>query len=152
MKKCCSEAPKRLPKRSQKWCRETPLSEAMQNRESRSRCSGSFVFGVRDVLGIVKSSQKAIKKRFRKKHVNKTDSKPFFCKKVRKWSPKWTPIWTTNSPLGAQGRPKGAQGRPKGAQGCQKGAKRSKNGPKRSQNCTKTMPKVSKRDMKICVK
>ena len=97
---------------------------------------------------VPRGGQKTIKKRCRKRNVEKDGPKPIFYQKVWKISSKWAPIWTTNSP---PIRPRGVfvptwcPRAAKGAQGWQKSAKRHQKALKRSKKDTKIMWKSIKK-------
>jgi len=117
----------------------------MQNRESRSRCSGSFVFGVRGVLGIVKRRPKSDKKTLQKKTRQKDRAKTDFLQKSAKMEPKmdsdldheFSP-WGPRAPKRSPRAPKRSPRVPKG---CQKIPKRPKKEPKGYQKSVKSEPK-----------
>ena len=94
---------------------------------------------------VPRGGQKTIKKRCRKRNVEKDGPKPIFYQKVWKLSPKWAPIWTTNSPpIRPRGvfvptwGPRAAKRSPRMPKGCQKTPKGIKREPKGYQNDVKS--------------
>ena len=152
MEKCRSEAPKRPPKRSQKWSRDM-LFSILANPWFRATLQGFCLIFM--VLGYPGAAKKRSKNASEKKAAKKSDRNRFFTKKCENGAqnglrfgsrilPRFPPEGSLFR-LGAQGDQKGAQGHQKRARGRQK---TSKGTPKD----TKKALKWSQKGMKIITK